>query len=113
MVWCLRGELKFIGNCSSNHQRIFFETFAPNELIEKMTTDKFLEWKTALFTAYAPTSVAGIARVAKMVFGWAVDQEWLTRNPLKKIPNGSFINRDNDRIISMERVHETLGCLTQ
>jgi len=62
---------------------------------------RFLERKTALLTKYAPTSVAGIVRVVKMVFEWAVDQDWLTKNPLKKIPNSSFINRENDRIVSM------------
>ena len=84
------------------NQKIFFETFSPSEPIEKMTADKLVEWKTTLLTEYAPASVAGFVKVAKMVFEWAVDHEWLTRNPLKKIPNGSFINRNNDRIISME-----------
>jgi len=83
-------------------QQVFFGTFSPSEPIEKMTADRGLEWKASLFTRYAPASVAGHMRVAKMVFEWAVDQDWLTKNPLKKIPNGSFINRANDRTISME-----------
>jgi len=39
-------------------------------------------------------SVAGIVRVAKMVFDWAVDHDWLTKSPMTSIPTGSFINRD-------------------
>jgi len=30
-----------------------------------------------------------------LLWDWAVDHDWLTRNPFKKIPIGSFINRDN------------------
>jgi len=90
-------------------QMTFFETFSPSEPIEKMTTERLLEWKTTLLTKYAPTSVAGFVRVAKMVFDWAVDQDWLTKSPLKKIPTGSFVNRDNDRIISMEEYAKLLG----
>ena len=82
--------------------------FSPNELIEKMTTERFLEWKTALLTKYAVASVAGFIKVAKMVFGWAVDQDWLSKSPMKKIPNGSFVNRNNDRIISREEYAKLL-----
>ena len=84
------------------YQTVFFETFSPSEPIEKVTAEKLLEWKTALLTEYATASVAGIVKVAKMVFEWAVDHDWLTKNPLKKIPNGSFVNRENDRIVTME-----------
>ena len=95
-------------------QKVFFETFSPNELIEKITTDRLLDWKAVLLTKYATASAAGCIKVAKMIFGWAVEQEWLTRNPLKRIPNGSFINRDNDRIISMEEYAKLLGaCRSQ
>ena len=96
------------------NQKIFFETFSPNELIEKMTAERLLEWKTALLAAYAPASVAGVMKVAKTVFGWAVDHDWLTKNPLSKIPTGSFINRNNDRIISMDEYAKLLtGCSNQ
>jgi site-specific recombinase XerD len=61
-----------------------------------------------LQTKFATASVAGFMKIAKMVFGWAVDHEWLTKNPMKKIPNGSFVNRDNDRVISMEEYTKLL-----
>ena len=89
-------------------QKGFFEAFSPSEPIEKLTADKCLDWKTSLLAKHATATVAGHVKVAKMVFDWAVDQEWLTRNPLKKIPNGSFINRNNDRIISMEEYAKLL-----
>jgi len=96
------------------NQKIFFETFSPSEFIEKMTADRFLEWKTALLTKYAPASVAGIMRVAKMVFGWAVDHDWLTKSPMKKIPNGKFVNREKDRLVSMEEYAKLLdACRNQ
>ena len=95
-------------------QRVFFETFASSEPIDTMTADKCLGWKAALLTQYAPASVAGHVKVAKMVFEWAVDQDWLTKNPLKKIPNGSFVNRENDRITTMEEYAKLLdACPSQ
>ena len=90
------------------HQRIFFETFSPSELIEKITVDKLLEWKAVLLTKYSTATVAGLVKGTKMVFDWAVNQDWLTKNPMKKIPNGSFINRDKDRIISLEEYAKLL-----
>ncbi|MDR0328932.1 MAG: tyrosine-type recombinase/integrase [Planctomycetaceae bacterium] len=92
----------------------FFETFSFAEPIESITTERLLEWKTSLLTRHAPASVAGYIKTAKMVFGWAVDQEWLAKDPLKNIPKGSFINRDNDRIISMEEYAKLLdACSNQ
>jgi len=90
------------------HQKIFFGTFSPSELIEKMTANRLVEWKTALLTEYAPASVAAYVKVTKMVFEWAVDQDWLTKNPLKRIQPGSFINRAKDRIICMEEYAKLL-----
>jgi integrase len=43
-----------------------------------------------------------------MVFEWAFDHDWLPKNPGKKIPNGSFVNRENDRIITMEEYAKLL-----
>jgi integrase len=91
------------------YQKIFFEMFSPNEPLEKMTVEQLLDWKATLFTNYAPATVSGIVRVTKMVFEWAVDHDWLIKNPMKKIPNGSCINRDNDRTISMEEYAKLLA----
>jgi integrase len=49
-----------------------------------------------------------------MVFDWAVDHDWLTKNPGKNIPNGKIVNRDKDRIISMEEYAKLLdACPSQ
>ena len=90
------------------NQKIFFETFSPNEFVDKVSADRLLEWKSALLTKYATASVAGIVRAAKMVFDWAVDHDWLTKSPMKSIPTGSFINRDKDRIITVEEYAKLL-----
>jgi integrase len=91
------GSLVHYANCQAK----FFEGFSPKEAIEEVTADRLMEWKTTLLTEYAEASVAGYLKVTRMVFSWAVDQEWLTKNPMRGIPLGSFINRDNDRTISM------------
>ena len=90
------------------YRKIFFETFSPNEPIDKLTAEKLLDWKTALLTQYATASVAGILKVVKMVFAWAVEQDWLMKNPMQNVPRGSFINRENDRIVTMEEYAKLL-----
>jgi hypothetical protein len=89
-------------------QTVFCKTFAPNEPIEKISVEALLEWKAALLTQYAPAGVAGLVKVAKMVFEWAFDQDWLTKNPMAKILTGSFINREHDRIITREEYAKLL-----
>jgi site-specific recombinase XerD len=83
-------------------QEHFFEQFAPTELIEKITADRLLEWRTSMLMQYAPSSVSKFFQTTKMVFDWAVDKDWLTKSPAKKIPNGRCVNREKDRKISME-----------
>ena len=96
---------KMYRNCQDH----FFNQFSPTELIEKITAERLLEWKTTMLTAgIAVNSVARYVQVTKMVFDWAVDQDWLTKNPGKKIPNGKVINRDKDRMISMEEYAKLL-----
>ena len=56
-------------------QKAFFETFSPNEFVEKMTAERLLGWKVTLLTKYAVATVAGHVKVAKMVFEWGVDQD--------------------------------------
>jgi len=90
-------------------QTVFFETFSPSELPEKITVERLLDWKVALLAQeYAEASVAGFLKNARAVFEWAVEQHWLTKNPLRKISRGSFVNRDNDRLISMEEYAKLL-----
>ena len=89
-------------------REVFFETFAPSERVEKITSDGLLNWKTALLQKYKPSTVAGAMKVVKALFNWAVRQDWLTKSPMNGIARGSFINRDNDRIISMEEYAKLL-----
>jgi integrase len=87
----------------------FFKQFSPTELIEKITAERLLEWKASMLSAgHAINSVAKYVQTTKMVFDWAVDHDWLTKNPGKKIPNGKIVNRDKDRMISMEEYAKLL-----
>jgi hypothetical protein len=83
-------------------QRVFFKTFSPAEPIDDITVERLLDWKTAMLAAYKEASVAAQISAARMVFDWAVEMEWLSKNPVKKIPKGSYVNQENDRTISME-----------
>ena len=101
-------------NLYQRNREIFFTTFPPNKPIEQITIDDLLEWKSTLLARYATSSVTGYIGVAKMVFGWAVDQDWLRKNPMEKIPTGNFRNRDKDRFITMEEYGLLLdACPTQ
>ena len=108
---CLKYKTK-VKETTTRHyhatKRVFFETFSTTDTIENITVDRLLEWKTTMLVQYAPASVAGYIKTAKMVFKWAVDQDWLPKNPLRNIPKGSFRNREKDRIISMEEYAKLL-----
>ena len=82
-------------------REIFFETFPFAEPIENITVEGLLEWKASLLARYEEATVASQISVTRMVFDWAVEMEWLTKSPAKKIPKGSFRNEDKDRFISM------------
>jgi integrase len=61
-----------------------------------------------LLTKFSTATAAGHVKVAKMVFDWAVEHDWLAKNPMKSIPTGSFINGEKDRIITMEEYAKLL-----
>jgi integrase len=108
---CLKHKTNVKGSTITNYrdcQRIFFKTFSPAEPIENITTEALLDWKTAMLGDHKEASIAGRVKVAKMIFNWAVEMEWLTKNPMQKISNGSFVNQENDRTISMEEYAKLL-----
>ena len=90
------------------HRDKFFERFSHSELIENVTAERCLDWKAGLLTQQAVAGVAGIMKGAKAVFDWAVELDWIRKNPMKKISIGSFVNRENDRVISMEEYAKLL-----
>jgi len=91
-------------------QNIFFEMFSLVEPIENITAERLLEWKASLLTEYKEATVAGHIKNVKTVLNWAVDtMDWLPKNPMRKIPNGSFVNRDKDRPISMDEYAKLLA----
>ena len=89
-------------------RELFFETFLPTETVEKITSDRLLQWKATLLKKYAPATVTLLMTLARAVFNWAVRQEWLTKSPMVGIKSGSFENRDKDRTITMEEYHKLL-----
>ena len=105
------GTIKAYGNT----WELFFKCFSPTAPIETITTEKLVEWRTSLqATKYAPASIASYFKDIGTHLNWAVRQGWLTKNPLEGIPRGSFINRDKDRIITMEEYAKLLdACPSQ
>jgi len=57
---------------------------------------------------FKESTIATHIKTIKTVLNWAVDQEWLTKSPAKKIPTGSFRNRKNHRRITMEEYAKLL-----
>ena len=98
----------------SESQALFFEMFLPGEPVESLSHERLLEWKTSLQDAYAEGTVATHLKNLKAVLNWAVDQDWLTKSPARKIPTGSFRNREFDRFITIEEYALLLdACPTQ
>jgi len=90
-------------------QVLFFEMFLPSEPVDSLTHERLLEWKTSLQDEYAEGSVATHLKNLKAVLNWAVDQGWLVKSPVRKIPRGSFRNREHDRFITMDEYGKLLA----
>jgi integrase len=82
-------------------EKKFFLVFKPNELLEAVTHDRLVLWKTNLLKKYSEASVATYIKLLKAVFNWAIAAKWITESPAARIPTGSFINRENDRFITL------------
>ena len=94
--------------------RLFFKMFQWNEFIETVTPERLLDWKMFLLDNYAASTVAGHITKVKAVFTWAVDQDWLTKSPARKISTRSVCNRAHDRFITMEEYGKLLdACPSQ
>ena len=93
-----------------NSQARFFEAFLPTEPIEAITHERLLKWKTALLERYAVATVATHIKTVASVLNYAVDKKrkWLPDNPMVGISKGSFVNRKNDRTITMEEYAKLL-----
>ena len=90
-------------------QERFFEKFSPTEPIENITTDQLFDWTVSLRAQqYTSASITVWHQKAGAMLRWAVEQGWLSKNPFKGIPRESGINRDNDRIISMDEYAKLL-----
>ena len=89
-------------------QTIFFESFSLAESIENITSDRLVEWRTSLLARYEASSVSTYLTKVRAVFKWAVNQEWLTKDPTKSIRIGRVVNRSKRRIITMEEYGKLL-----
>jgi len=89
-------------------QTIFFGTFSLTEPIESITSDRLVEWRTSLLAKYEASSVSAFLTKVRTVFKWAVDQEWLTKNPTKSMKIGRVTNRSKRRFITMEEYGKLL-----
>ena len=89
-------------------RKLFDVEFSPEDSIEVITPDRLLDWRKSLLSKYAKAGVSSRLKVVNTLLNWAVDHDWLSKNPMQKIPRGSFVNRDKDRIISMEEYAKLL-----
>ena len=91
-----------------NTQTRFLEMFLPTETIDKITPIRLAEWTAKLRTEFAEATVATHSKNITAVLNWAVNRDWLTKNPMAKIPKGSFKNRKKRRRITMEEYSKLL-----
>jgi len=81
----------------------FFRFFKENELLEDLTQDRMQRWKDHLLDdgSIVERTVARYLKDAKACFNWAVKTRWIEKSPLDGIGRGSFVNKANDRVVSM------------
>ena len=85
--------------------------------VKQLTPENFEDWKTHLLTEYksprngkslTEATIAGTITKTKAVFNWAKSKKWITETPLEGVGRGSFVNRNNDRIITMDEYRRLL-----
>jgi integrase len=86
----------------------FFEYFSENQTISGLKKSQIEEWKTEMLLQSAVATVATTLKSTKAVFNWAVKKELITESPLKGVSRGSFINRENDRTVTMDEYRRIL-----
>lgn len=86
----------------------FFAFFKESELIDAVSKDRLTRWKQELLQTLQSTTVASQLKHTKTVFTWAVQAGWIEKSPLDGIGRGSFVNREKDRIITMEEYRRLL-----
>ena len=93
-----------------NAERRFFDFFGADEELSELTKARMEKWKEYLRKegGLAESTTAGTLTKAKAVFNWAVRVGWIDKSPLDGVGRGSFINRDNDRFITMDEYRRLL-----
>ena len=89
-------------------KRRFFLFFKKDESLQDLTQARMLQMKTTLLTTLAEATVAGAITKMKAVFNWAKAQEWIETSPLDGVGRGSFVNRKNDRFVTMDEYRRLL-----
>ena len=80
----------------------FFLFFKSNELLDDLTKDRMQQWKDYLLDEVAEATVACYIKETKACFNWGVSQGWIEKSPLDGVSPGSFVNKKNVRMISMD-----------
>ena len=95
-------------------QKVLYKTFSPTDCISELTSKDLKKWKESLATEHNPGGVANLLKVMNTVLNWAVEFEWLTKNPMDNVHRERVINREHHRLISMEEYAKLLAaCPTQ
>lgn len=81
----------------------FFDFFPEKTDFRKITRRDVERWKEFLIKkGYAEASVCGSLQRANSVFYWAVENDYLEKNPFRGVKRGSFVNRNRDFYVSMK-----------
>lgn len=94
--------------------RRFYTFFSPSLSAEAITKKDAQQWKDYLDRQIVAGEIkeataAGCIRDIKALFNWAVKNDYLDRNPLEHIKQGSFTNNARAEYISMERIKPLLA----
>lgn len=77
--------------------------FNLDQFAERLSVEDASAFKEHLrLSGFSEATIAGHLKVAKSVFNWAVDSEYLTINPFGKISRGSFVNKSREFFVTRE-----------
>lgn len=80
----------------------FFQYFDPTERPDDLTLADVENWKRDLESGYSDATVAGMIKVARTVFNWAVKQELIQKHKFNSISRGSFKNKSREFYVSLD-----------
>ena len=95
------------GDCVCKKSSCAF--FGREKSLDKIVKAECEKFKTVLIRRYSTCSVSHFITRCRTIFRYAVDAEWIQRNPFDKIAAGSTINHDRQVYVDRELLYKVMA----